>query len=96
MYVTLVHVKVKQDSLEAFIEATRLNHQASILEPGNLRFDILQDPEFPTHFMLYEAYENQEGAKMHKDEPHYQIWRQTVEPMMLEPRRGVPMRGLFP
>ena len=56
MQVTLVHVRVKPESVPAFIEATRLNHEASVQEPGNRRFDVLQDPADPSRFCLYEAY----------------------------------------
>ena len=96
MHVTLVHVQVKADCLEAFIEATRINHESSVREPGNLRFDILQDPEDDGHFILYEAYRNEADALDHKKTMHYLTWRDAVAEMMAEPRKGVPMRSLFP
>ena len=37
MHVTLVQVHVKPEHISEFIEATRRNHEASILEPGNRR-----------------------------------------------------------
>lgn len=96
MQVTLVHVRVKPESVPAFIEATRLNHEASVQEPGNRRFDVLQDPADAGHFILYEAYASAEAAAAHKQTAHYAVWRDTVAPMMAEPRQGVPMHGLFP
>jgi len=96
MHVTLVHVHVRPDSLAAFIEATRANHEASVKEPGNRRFDILQDLSEPTHFILYEAYATAEDAMAHKQTAHYAIWRDAVASMMAEPRQGVPMQALFP
>lgn len=96
MHVTLVHVHVKPECLEAFIAATRANHLASIQEPGNRRFDILQTPEDPNRFILYEAYASAEEAAAHKHTAHYATWRDTVAEMMAEPRRGVPMTALFP
>lgn len=96
MHVTLVHVQVKADCLEAFIEATRINHESSVREPGNLRFDILQDPEDDGHFILYEAYRSEADALDHKKTMHYLTWRDAVAEMMAEPRKGVPMRSLFP
>ena len=56
MHVTLVYVHVLQDYIEDFIRASEANHNASIQEPGNLRFDILQSADDPTRFVLYEAY----------------------------------------
>jgi autoinducer 2-degrading protein len=89
MVVTCVHVVVASDHIDDFIDATRINHEASIEEPENLRFDVLQDPDDPSRFMLYEAYESEAGAAAHKETQHYAIWRDTVAPWMAEPRKGV-------
>ena len=96
MHVTFVHVRVKPGYIQAFIEATALNHSASVNEPGNRRFDVLQDPEEEGRFILYEAYANAEDAAAHKLTPHYAEWRDKVADMMAEPRKGVPMIGLYP
>jgi autoinducer 2-degrading protein len=96
MHVTLVHVHVKPESIEPFISATRANHEGSVREPGNRRFDILQNPDDPTRFLLYEAYASADAAAAHKQTAHYAAWRNAVADMMAEPRQGVPMQGLFP
>lgn len=96
MHVTLVHVRVKPESIDGFISATRVNHEASVREPGNRRFDVLQNPVDPTRFMLYEAYSTEADAAAHKLTAHYLAWREAVADMMAEPRQGVPMSGLFP
>jgi (4S)-4-hydroxy-5-phosphonooxypentane-2,3-dione isomerase len=96
MHVTLVHVQVKPDHIDEFIVATRLNHEASILEVGNRRFDVLQSPENPAQFILYEAYASAEDAAAHKQTAHYLNWRDTVAEWMAEPRQGVRYVGLFP
>jgi len=96
MQVTIVHCQVLAESVDAFIAACRANHEASTQEPGNRRFDILQDADDPTHFVLYEAYATAEAAGAHKETEHYRNWRETVAPMMARPREGRPFRGLFP
>ena len=96
MHVTLVHVHVKPDRVEDFITATRPNHEGSVKEPGNRRFDILQDPKDATRFILYEAYASAEDAAAHKDTAHYKAWRDAVADMMAEPRQGVPYTCLMP
>lgn len=96
MHVTLVHVSVKSEHLEAFISATRANHLASTQEPGNLRFDVLQTADDPTRFILYEAYVSADAAAAHKQTAHYLTWRDSVAPWMAEPREGIPYRGLLP
>ncbi len=96
MYVTLVHVRVKPERVGEFIEACRANHEASTLEPGNRRFDVLQSADDPTRFILYEAYASKEASAAHKDTPHYKAWKETVADWMAEPRQGVVFDGLFP
>ena len=96
MYVTLVYVHVHPERMEQFIEATRANHEASVKEPGNRRFDVLQSVDDPARFVLYEAYEDKEAALAHKQTEHYLKWRETVADWMAEGRRGVSYRGLFP
>ena len=96
MHVTIVHVWVKPERVDAFVEATRANHEASVQEPGNRRFDVLQDAEDENKFVLYEAYDSAEDAAAHKHTRHYLTWRETVSDWMAQPRRGVLHNGLFP
>ncbi len=96
MIVTCVHVYVKPEHVEDFIRATRMNHENSVKEPMNLRFDVLQSSEDPTRFLLYEAYESEEGAAAHKQTEHYLTWRKSVEQWMAKPRHGVPYKGIAP
>jgi (4S)-4-hydroxy-5-phosphonooxypentane-2,3-dione isomerase len=96
MTVTIVHVRVKPENISEFIEATRLNHEASTKEKGNLRFDILQDSSDPSKFVLYEAYVSEEAAGAHKETTHYKTWRDTVAVWMAQPREGVKHTLLFP
>ncbi len=96
MYITIVHVYVKPDHIPDFIEATRRNHQASIQEPGNQRFDVMQQADEPGKFVLYEAYDNKQSADLHKQTAHYLQWRDTVADWMSQPRQGIVHTGLFP
>ena len=96
MHITLVHVTVKPEHIDDFIEATRQNHEASVQEAGNLRFDVLQSSDDPAQFVLYEAYTSTADAAAHKDSAHYLAWRDTVADWMAAPRRGVPYTGLYP
>jgi autoinducer 2-degrading protein len=96
MHVTLVHVHVKPEHVEDFIRATRENHEHSVKEPGNLRFDILQSSDDSTRFVLYEAYASEADAAAHKQTAHYLKWRDAVAAWMASPRQGVRYRGLYP
>ncbi|MBF0538726.1 MAG: antibiotic biosynthesis monooxygenase [Nitrospirae bacterium] len=96
MIVTAVTVYVKPEHVDDFIAATWANHEGSIKEPGNMRFDVLQGIKDPTQFLLYEAYESDEAAGEHKNTAHYKKWRDTVEPWMARPRQGVSHHVISP
>lgn len=96
MFVTTVMVHVKSDHIDDFIEQTLPNHEASIKEVGNLRFDILQSQEDPTRFLLYEAYASREAAAAHKETEHYKRWREQVAEWMADPRQGIVYNGIRP
>ncbi len=96
MVATTVMVKVKQAHINDFIRACVMNHEHSICEPGNMRFDVLQSADDPTAFMLYEAYNSPLSAAAHKKTAHYAAWRDTVADWMAEPRKGIPYTGIKP
>lgn len=89
MIVTCVHIRVKKDLIDRFIKATIDNHRESVREPGNLRFDFVQQADDPCRFMLYEAYESEQAAAGHKLTPHYVLWRDAVVDYMAEPWKGI-------
>ena len=96
MIVTCVNVWVKPEHVDEFIAATMVNHNNSIQEPGNLRFDLLQNSADPARFTLYEAYESEEAAAAHKQTAHYHAWRDAVAPWMAKPREGIAHRVIAP
>lgn len=96
MYVTLVHLHVQAERLPEFLEAVRANHEASVRESGNLRFDVLQSAEDPTRFVLYEAYVSAEAAAAHRETEHFRAWRDTVTDWYASPRVAEVYDGLHP
>ena len=96
MNVTLVEINVKADKVDEFIAVFRENHLGSVKEPGNLRFDVLQDPDVATRFYIYEAYQNDEAVLAHKQTPHYLACVEKLDGMMSEPRKKRSFVGLLP
>jgi len=90
MIATLVFVDVVPDQVEAFEKITKYNHENSRKEPGNIRFDVLHDNKNQNKFVLYEVYEDEAAAALHKETEHYKKWRETVAPMMATPRSSIP------
>ncbi len=96
MLVVHVSVKVKSEFIDAFVQATRRNAAASLLEPGVARFDIIQAQVDPSHFLLVEVYRDEDAPARHKETAHYQTWRDAVAEMMAEPRQSQKFSALFP
>jgi quinol monooxygenase YgiN len=96
LLVVHVHVQVKPECVAAFQAATLANARASLLEPGIARFDVAQQTDDPTRFVLVEAYRTAAAPAAHKATTHYQIWRDTVAPMMAQPRGSVKFTSVFP
>ncbi len=96
MIVRLVTCKVKSDAVEAFKTAATANHAGSLKEPGVYRFDVLQNDAAPSEFVLYEVYENEEATMTHKETMHYNKWKQTVEPLLAEPRTSTTFKVVAP
>ncbi|MEP7000464.1 MAG: putative quinol monooxygenase [bacterium] len=96
MIIVHVFVHVKPDAVDAFKTASLENARNSVAEPGVVRFDVIQQDDDPTQFVLLEIYRTPADPASHKETAHYATWRDTVAPMMAEPRRGVKYRALFP
>ena len=96
MYIVLVHVKVKPEFLDAFKLASLENARNSMMEPGIARFDVIQEIDDPTKFILVEVYRTMDAPAKHKETAHYLRWRDTVAEMLPEPRVGVKYQNIFP
>ena len=96
MHVVHVHVHVKPEFVEDFRRASLENASKSIKEPGIARFDVMQQADDPTRFVLVEIYRTPEDPARHKETSHYQNWRNKVENMMAEPRKSIKYTNVFP
>jgi autoinducer 2-degrading protein len=95
MLIVHVHVHVKSESVEDFRQATLENARASVQESGIARFDVIQQLDDPSRFLLIEIYRSPEAAAAHKETAHYAKWRDTVAKMMSEPRYSVKYTEVF-
>jgi quinol monooxygenase YgiN len=95
MLIVHVHVHVKPECVEAFRQATVENARQSVKEPGVARFDVVQQTDDPTRFVLIEVYRTADAPAKHKETAHYAKWRDTVADMMAEPRTSVKYGSVF-
>ena len=96
MFIVHVFVHVKPDQVEAFKAASLENATNSAQEPGIARFDVIQQQDDPTRFVLVEVYRTPEDPARHKETAHYLKWRDTVADMMAEPRSAIKYDNIFP
>ena len=96
MLIVHVHVHVNPEHVDGFIAASRENARHSVQEPGVVRFDLIQQDDDATRFVLVEIYRTSDDPARHKATAHYAAWRDAVEPMMAEPRRSTKYRALAP
>jgi quinol monooxygenase YgiN len=91
-----VQIQVKPDAVDAFKEACVENSKSSLKEPGIARFDVLQQHDDPTRFLLVEVYRTAEAPAAHKQTEHYKQWAETVAGMMAVPRSSVKFARIYP
>lgn len=96
MFIVHVFVHVKPDQVEAFKAATIENASNSVQEPGIARFDVIQQQDDPTRFVLVEVYRTPDDPARHKETDHYKTWRDAVADMMAEPRTALKFNNIFP
>ena len=96
MIIVHVFVHVHPHRVDAFTAATLENARNSVQEPGIIRFDVVQQDDDPTRFLLIEIYRTPQDPARHKETAHYAMWRDTVDSMMAEPRRSVKYHAVFP
>lgn len=96
MYIVHVFARVKPDRVKDFKAASIENARSSIKEPGIARFDVIQQKDDPTRFVLVEVYRTADDPAQHKETAHYHKWRGAVEPMMAKPRKSTRFLNIFP
>ena len=96
MFTVIVQVKVKSEFVREFSAATVENAGQSVREPGIARFDVIQDQEDPSRFVLIEIYRDSQAPAAHKETAHYKKWKGAVEKMMAEPRASRTFTNVYP
>ena len=96
MNIVLVHVHVKPEMIDAFKQASIENAGHSVKEEGVERFDVIQQNDDLTRFILVEVYKTDKASAAHKETAHYLKWRDTVADMVAEPRQGIKYTNIFP
>ncbi|MCF3974257.1 antibiotic biosynthesis monooxygenase [Paracoccus salsus] len=81
MLIQLVSIEVLPGHRDDFLEAFRINWQGTQREPGNLRFDLLCDPEDDNRFTVYEIFIDEDALKAHGQTDHYRRCIERITPI---------------
>lgn len=82
MFVQLVHIRIRPGCVEQFLDIFRKNYEGTRAEPGNHRFDVLQDPSDENHFVIYEVFENEAAVDAHRQTEHYKQTNEGLKALM--------------
>jgi len=96
MFIMHVFLHVKPEAIDVFKSACIENASNSLKEAGIKRFDLIQQVEDPTQFVLVEVYNSKNDVAFHKETEHYKLWQKTVEPLMIEPRTRIFYQNIYP
>jgi autoinducer 2-degrading protein len=96
MHIIHVHIRIKPEHIDAFKTATIENATNSVKEPGVARFDLVQQADDPTRFMLLEVYRSLDDITSHRETAHYNAWAAKVVDMFADPRTRVSYTNVYP
>ncbi|MDO9418634.1 antibiotic biosynthesis monooxygenase [Pararhizobium sp.] len=86
MLIQMVRINVKDGHATEFLEAFRINYEGTRNEPGNLRFDVLREPDDPNSFLVYEVFNSPEALEEHRKTDHYKECVRRIDPILTGPR----------
>jgi autoinducer 2-degrading protein len=95
MYVIVAELKVKPDQVERFGGLIDGQAKESVeLEEQCHQFDVCQAEGDPSHFLLYETYDDRAAFDKHRQMAHTTRFLAEVKPMIIEMSvRGFSRRG---
>ncbi|PYG84957.1 quinol monooxygenase YgiN [Ruminiclostridium sufflavum DSM 19573] len=82
MFRVHVFIEVKESDVEAFKAASIDNAFNSRKEIGVKGFDVIQEQDCPTHFVLEETYVSLEAQQSHRETEHFKKWKSTITSML--------------
>jgi autoinducer 2-degrading protein len=85
MHIVLVLVTVKPDMLEEFERALLHNARESVKrDAGCLRFDVGQQQDDPTKWLLYEVYDAPAAHAAHRQAGHFRAYDDVAERAVID------------
>lgn len=89
MFVLVVHLNIKPESVDAFMKQLFENARNARKEPGCKQFDVLVDPNERTKVLLYEVYNDEKAFEAHQQTPHFKKYLAEAVPLLASRERSV-------
>ena len=88
-FVLQVALRIKPESVDAFMSKVLVNAASARQEPGCRHFDVLVDPKDRTRAMLYEIYDDEKAFEAHQQTPHFKRYIAEAVPLLESRERHV-------
>ena len=73
---------------------TKANARNSRKEAGVVRFDVIQQTDDPSRFVLFELYRDEQAIEAHRATVHYAKWRDAVPSLLVTERTRAIYRAI--
>ena len=85
MHIVLVRLTIRPEFAEEFERALVHNAKESVAkDPGCLRFDVSQEYDDPSKWILYEIYDTPDAHAAHRQAPHFLAFADVMARAVLE------------
>lgn len=95
MYALTVIVHVMENETKTFLQKTLECALATQKENGNVRYDILQNEDDPSCFIVYEVYRTKDDFLFHRETPHSKKWKLETESIIAKPRERIRCHSIY-
>jgi len=88
-FVLTVTIRIKPESVDAFMKGVLENARSARKEPGCRQFEVLVDPKEKTKIMLFEVYDSEKAFEAHQATPHFKKYLAEAVPLLASRERQV-------
>jgi quinol monooxygenase YgiN len=89
MFVLQVNIRIKPESVDAFMKKLDENAREARKEAGCKQFEVLVDPADKAKIMLYEVYKDEAAFEAHQQTPHFKKYVAEAVPLLASRERHV-------
>ena len=88
-FVLVVNIRIKPESVDAFMKGVLENARSARKEPGCRQFEVLVDPNDRSKAMLFEIYDDESAFEAHQATPHFKKYLAEAVPLLASRERSI-------